>query len=122
MLFKQKLKELRQENGWTQKELGDKIGIHKMRISAYERGKVTPETKILVKMSEVFNVSLDYLVFGNEEGHNNKTSPTAEIKDRELLRQFEELDKVNVQDKEIIKGVIDLALWKSRTQRLVSQS
>ncbi|MCP4163138.1 MAG: helix-turn-helix transcriptional regulator [Deltaproteobacteria bacterium] len=121
MKFNQKLKELRLEKGWTQEELADSLKIHRMRVSVYERGKATPETKVLIKMSEIFNVSLDYLVFGNKEGQKGKVSPTADIKDRDLLRQFEELDKISFNEKELIKGIIELALWKYHTQKVVSQ-
>lgn len=86
MGIKDKIKELRQKNGWSQGQLANKLKAGQKQISAYERGINIPSTEMLIKMSEVFNVSLDFLVFEAEgiKSHIN-------IKDRELLKQFEKL-------------------------------
>ena len=61
-----KLKKLRHFRGWSQRQLGEKLGVNIQRISKYENGIVCPPPKMLVKIANVFNVSLDYL-FGNEK-------------------------------------------------------
>ncbi|EMO92552.1 bacteriophage CI repressor protein [Leptospira interrogans str. UI 13372] len=58
-----RIKKLRQERGWTQEELANKIGIQQKQVSAYERSVNFPSTEILIKLAEVFDVSLDYLAF-----------------------------------------------------------
>jgi transcriptional regulator with XRE-family HTH domain len=59
----ERLKALRQERGWSQEELANKIsaaGAH--QISRYENGKITPATETVVRLAEVFDVSIDYLL------------------------------------------------------------
>ena len=112
-----RIRDLRQEKRWTQEEMAEKIGVHQKQISAYERGINIPSTEVLIKLSEVFDVSLDYLAF-EAEGRSAKV----EIKDRELLRQFETIDKLNDQDKDIVKQVLNLVIMKNDFQSLLQST
>ncbi|WP_216830585.1 helix-turn-helix domain-containing protein [Alkalihalobacterium elongatum] len=67
--FKSRLKRLRKENGLTQQEVGDKLGVSKVAVSGYENGIRSPETETLKKIASLFNVSIDYLV-----GYSNSPS------------------------------------------------
>ena len=71
-----KLKKLRENQGLLQKELADKIGISLSSISMYERGERQPDNDTLKKLSQYFNVSIDYLL-------DNEIS-TTNLKDDEL--------------------------------------
>jgi len=113
MELKDRIHQLRQERRWTQAELAEKLGVHQKQVSAYERGINTPSTEILIKFAEIFDVSLDYLAFESE----GKTAKV-EIKDRELLRQFETLDKLNDQDKLLVKQLLNLVILKNKFQDL----
>lgn len=62
MSFPYRLKQLRKEHKWTQEELGAKLNLTKVSISGYENGNRTPDMDTLIKISNVFNVSIDYLV------------------------------------------------------------
>ena len=58
----ERIRALRSERGWSQDELATKIsaaGAH--QISRYENGKITPATETVVRLAEVFDVSIDYL-------------------------------------------------------------
>lgn len=43
MDFPQIVKQLRQERGWSQQEVADRVGLNKMTISQYESGKRKPK-------------------------------------------------------------------------------
>lgn len=58
----EKLRELREEKRITQVTLGDELGISQQRISKLENGEVEASEKLLKKISEYFNVSVDYLL------------------------------------------------------------
>ncbi|MCP4159370.1 MAG: helix-turn-helix domain-containing protein [Deltaproteobacteria bacterium] len=118
MDFSKKIKLLRHEKEWSQGDLSNKLNIHRMQISTYERGLCIPNTDILLRLAKVFDVSLDYLMFDSQEGNTIK----ADIKDKELLKQFEELDKLNEETRKIVKEVIDMALWKNRMQEMIAQT
>lgn len=56
------LKSLRKNNGKTQLELSKLLNVQKSTVSMYERGKRTPSPDILKKYSEIFDVSVDYIL------------------------------------------------------------
>lgn len=62
MDFGTKLKELRTQNGLTQKQLADQLGVTKSVVSFYERQERTPSPEVLRKMAAVFRVSTDFLL------------------------------------------------------------
>ena len=67
MDFGSRLKELRKQNGLTQQQLADRIGVTKSVISFYELRERTPSPEVLIKLSYVFHVSTDHLL-GIERG------------------------------------------------------
>lgn len=62
MDFGTKLKELRTQNGLTQKQLADQLGVTKSVVSFYERQERTPSPEVLRKMAAIFRVSADFLL------------------------------------------------------------
>jgi transcriptional regulator with XRE-family HTH domain len=64
MKFSDKLKTLREEKGWTQKELAEKLGLAKSTISLYEIEKREPNTEITIKIADLFGISVDELLRG----------------------------------------------------------
>ncbi len=56
-----KLKELRLENGWTQQQVADKIGVSRVNYTRYELNASEPDFEILLKLADLFDVSLDYI-------------------------------------------------------------
>ncbi|WP_290172160.1 helix-turn-helix domain-containing protein [uncultured Dubosiella sp.] len=56
------IRKLRKEKGWTQQELGDRLGVQKSAIAKYESGRVKNLKRTTIKkMTEIFNV--DPMVF-----------------------------------------------------------
>lgn len=66
MDFKTRLRELRQENDLTQKDLAKKINSTDKNIWAYEHG-VFPTIETLISLADFFEVSLDYLLGRNDD-------------------------------------------------------
>lgn len=60
-IFAERLKELRQKCGLTQKEFADSLSITASALSAYENNSVNPSLLIAKKISEKYSVSLDWL-------------------------------------------------------------
>ena len=67
MEFSERLKELRKQAKLTQVELAGKLGIVQSSYADWERGKKKPTQDNLVKIAQVLNVSVDYLVGNSEE-------------------------------------------------------
>ena len=67
MEFSDRLKELRKQAHLTQVELASKLGIVQSSYADWERGKKKPTQENLVKIAQILNVSVDYLVGNAEE-------------------------------------------------------
>ena len=59
--FATRIKELRNKNNLTQKDIADKLGITPTGISYWESGTAVPNYETLKKVAILFNVSIDYL-------------------------------------------------------------
>ncbi|MCI8851828.1 MAG: helix-turn-helix transcriptional regulator [Erysipelotrichaceae bacterium] len=59
--FGEKLRELRENAGFTQQQLAEQMGMSKATISQYESQERVPSPVSIVKISAIFHVSTDYL-------------------------------------------------------------
>lgn len=60
--FSEKLLELRRKEGLSQEQLADRLGVTRQSVSKWESGAAVPELSKLVALSDLFSVSVDYLV------------------------------------------------------------
>ena len=60
--FPERLKELRTERNLSQQELGKSLNVTKMAVSHWEKGHSEPSILQLIFLSDLFEVSVDYLV------------------------------------------------------------
>lgn len=65
------LKRFRKEKGLTQEAVAAAIGIHRQAYTRYESGGVLPIITVLIKMADVYNVTIDYLVGRTEKTNND---------------------------------------------------
>lgn len=64
-MISKKIRQLRSEQGWTQKQLSERLNVGKTTVSNYETGYSEPDLEILNKISKLFGVSIDYLLGNN---------------------------------------------------------
>ena len=62
MILADKIIENRKKNGWSQEELADKLGVSRQSVSKWEGAQSMPDMKKILQLSEIFNVSTDYLL------------------------------------------------------------
>ena len=60
------LREIRKKKGYSQVKVSLELNVSREAISNYENGKRSPDVDMLVKFSDYFNVSIDYLIRGVE--------------------------------------------------------
>ena len=65
MLANQIIK-LRKKTGMSQLQLAKKLNIGPSAIGMYEQGRRTPDVEMLIRIANLFEVSLDYLITGKE--------------------------------------------------------
>ena len=86
----------------SQKELTEKLNCSKSSISNWKNKTSKPTIEQLIKLSTIFNVSLDYLILGI------KTNNISE-KEQELLKNYNKADKTT---QEIVDKILNI---KSKT-------
>lgn len=57
-----RIKQLREENNWTQLELSKKMDCAMSSIAMYENESRKPSMEVLIKLSEIFDCSIDYIL------------------------------------------------------------
>lgn len=85
MTLGEKLSKLRKENNYTQEQLADILGVSRQAISKWESNITYPETDKLIRISELFHCSLDYLLKETEEIYNKNQYNEAGILSLGLL-------------------------------------
>lgn len=60
------LREVRKKRGFSQLKVAMDLSISREALSYYESGKRSPDVKMLLRLSEYFDVSIDYLITGKE--------------------------------------------------------
>lgn len=84
------LKMLRKQNGLKQDEVAKMLEIKQRTYSSYENSENEPNIKILKKLSNIFNVSIDYIVGNDIKG---KTVYTEE--QRQIFNMIANLNEIN---------------------------
>lgn len=92
-----KIKNLRNKRNLTQKQLATKLNISASTIGMYEQNRREPDNKTLVKLSQFFYVSTDYLL-NNLPQNTPETLPLNA--EQPLLNEFESNDDEYITDHE----------------------
>jgi transcriptional regulator with XRE-family HTH domain len=100
--------QLRKEQGISQTDLANQLGIHKNVLGRYERNEVLPSVEIARKIADILDVSLDYLT-GKVDVEMDKDTQTRILE----VSRFEE------QDREHIFSVIDAFIAKRKIQSIM---
>lgn len=96
MKLSEKIYELRKANNLSQEQLAEKVGVSRQSISKWESGESSPELERLVVLSQVFNVTTDYLLKNSEADELTIRTERLEKKQEEL-----KIEIINTQIKNI---------------------
>lgn len=113
MEFSERLKKHRKDIGLTQVDIASRLGISQQAYASWESGVKKPTQENLVKIAQVLNVSVDYLVGNSEEKSNELdniellfrmnskglTKEEKEIFKKELIEFMEERKRTFKEDK-----------------------
>ena len=111
MEFRERLRELRERRGMTQKELAERLHISTAAMNMFETGKRTPSRETLENIADYFNVDIDYLI-GREFGSTYYLAPEAaemakEIFDRpELKTLFKAVKDMPAEDIALVQTIV----------------
>lgn len=98
---------LQERSGMKQKQLQQELGLSNSAFSDWKKGKGRPSVEALIKFSEYFNVSMDWLAFGGEDMFKNQTG-TVSPHEATLLMKFRSLsDEQQVRLEAYLDGMLD---------------
>ena len=66
MNFSEKFQLIRKNKGMTQEELAEKLDVSRQAVAKWESGQAYPDISNLIQISNLFNVTVDYLVRDQE--------------------------------------------------------
>lgn len=111
--FGLRLKELRKQKGWTQKQLANQIDIRFSQLNKYECGMHVPPIEKLIQLSDILGVTLDYLMMGNRD----QIQPLHNMR---LIERLQELEDFDSNDQETIITMIDAMIIKRRVEGAIA--
>ena len=90
MILADKIIELRKKNGWSQEELAEKMDVSRQSISKWEGAQSVPDMNRILRLSEIFGVSTDFLLKDEMEFEQTQLAEydAAEDTDAQSVRPF----------------------------------
>jgi transcriptional regulator with XRE-family HTH domain len=85
MTLSEKLYNLRRKQGLSQEVVAEKLDCSRQAISKWENGTTTPDAKMLKKYSELFGVSIDYLIKEEIQESSSTNSVKKDIQNKKLI-------------------------------------
>lgn len=80
MTIEERIQELRKSKGLSQEQLADILGVSRQAVSKWEGGQSLPEIEKLIAMSEIFEVSVDYILKGGPAAKQNDNRQSLQLK------------------------------------------
>lgn len=75
MAIGKRISELRKKNGMTQEQLAEALGTTRQSVSKWESEKTSPDIDSVIRMGTLFDVSMDYLLLGEEPDRSHCADP-----------------------------------------------
>lgn len=107
--FGARLKQLRKQRHWIQKELATRVDIRFQLLNKYESGQHIPPAETLIRLAQALDTTVDYLLTGNPV----EETPLANSM---LFKRFQALETFNEEDRITIIKVIDAMIAKHRME------
>lgn len=94
MILGEKIMELRKKNGWSQEELAGKLKVSRQSVSKWESAMSVPELDKVLQLSEIFEVSTDYLLKDDKEEDYVPGNPEAAAMRKVTMEEAQEFIRV----------------------------
>lgn len=118
----QRIRELREERDISQQELADTLGINRVSVVQWEKGTTKPTFKRIKLLSEIFNVSADYLLCNSDvkkeiKGKNEPHDLIVDVDDFLKHARFRcdgVIYNLSDEDRQLFKNAIEMGLITAR--------
>lgn len=98
---------LRKEKKWSQVELAKQIGASREIISRYERNESQPSVDMIIKIANVFGVTVDFLISQSENASF----------DKQTVERINDIQKMDANTKDVLFNVIDTYIQNFKTKQ-----
>jgi transcriptional regulator with XRE-family HTH domain len=102
------LKKYRALRNISQEELSKKVDIHVVQLSKYERGLSAPSIKVVERLAEALEISIDELVHGETQNQIEQA-----VSDKEFISLFKKVQTLSEREKETVKDLLSAFVLKS---------
>ena len=116
-MFKDRLREARLNQGLTQAQLAQRIGVVNSTIASYETGRSDPDMRRLVLLVAALRVDVDYLL----QDEMNGTVPVKQSISTDSLSVAQKYDLLTEHGQKVVSAVIDLELEHSAQDAELSE-
>ena len=86
-MFSENLTKLRKESGMSQEQLAEELNVTRQAISKWESGTSMPDIDTVIALSEIFNVTTDYLLKGTKDKSKSAVSDEAKLKSTKIITE-----------------------------------
>lgn len=104
-MFDDRLKKLRDESAWTQKQVAEKLNMNPRTYSSYENNDREPNSEVLISIADLFNVSIDYLLGLKQSQTETTAYYNLTNQDKEFCSDYLNLSE---QGKEYMRQTMDM--------------
>lgn len=112
IIFGSRLKKLRMTKALTQQDLAVCLNISKSNISKYENGTIEPSFEILIKISDYFEVSIDYLLGKTDIENIYKNTSTYKFVDmadiNDVIAPHHDGDEFTIEERQQIRSLLKM--------------
>ena len=113
-----KIRQLRKARAWSQAELAERLAIHMNHVSKLETGKFTPSIDLLKKMTEVFEVSADFLISDEDAADVTRI----DLHNRSLMEKLKFIQELEEADQQAILNVLETYITKKKMRDLLGRA
>ncbi len=112
----ERLKQIRKRLGVSQGELGEKLGLSQRAISEYEGGRNRLPVRTLLKISEIFEISLKEFIGKNGQPSNRQKDH--QVIRRRIFRRLNQIEQLPRRDQQAVFRFIDNAVTATNGRRV----
>lgn len=110
----EKIKQLRKEKDWSQKDLAKATGLNWTIINRYENDKAFPNSESLIKLAKALGVTTDFLLF-----EDAPRSRRIAIKDLDLYEKFLLIEKMPAEDRDAVRRLLEGLIVRNKLEDLL---
>lgn len=111
--FGKKLRECRENKGFSQAGLAKEVNLHHSIVGRYERDEAKPTIDVVMRIAKILDTTVGYLLGEIEESDL--------FKDPAMLKRLKEINQLSEEEKKCVLFNIDAVLRDSKTRKAYSE-